>query len=146
MVLKKGDDYLNSIKSLRLKAHVLGEKPEDLHEHGLVEPSQKAVAFTFDAAQDKHTRDLFCVESSLCKEVVNRFTHLHQSADDLINKVKMQRYCGVQTGCCFQRCVGLDAANAMHGAGPPTAQRIMIRRQANLDGKIDKVKDFLGIK
>jgi len=113
MPLKTGDEYLKSIKSLKLKAHLLGEKSGDLPEHGLVEPSQKAVEFTYDAAQDKHTRDLFCVESPLCKDVVNRFTHLHQSADDLVNKVKMQRYCGVQTGCCFQRCVGLDAANAI---------------------------------
>ncbi len=113
MGLKKGDEYLKSIKSLRLKAHVLGEKPGDLPEHGLVKPSQKAVAFTYDAAQDEETRDLFCVESSLGKDVVNRFTHLHQSADDLVNKVKMQRYCGVQMGCCFQRCVGLDAANSI---------------------------------
>jgi 4-hydroxybutyryl-CoA dehydratase/vinylacetyl-CoA-Delta-isomerase len=113
MVLKKGNDYLKSIKSLRLQAHVLGEKPGDLPEHGLVEPSQKAVAFTYDAAQNEEMKDLFCVESSLCKDVINRFTHLHQSVDDLINKVKMQRYCGVQTGCCFQRCVGLDAANAI---------------------------------
>lgn len=113
MVLKKGDDYLQSIKSLGLKAHVLGEKPGNLPEHGLVEPSQKAVAFTYDAAQNKETQHLFCVESSLCQDVINRFTHLHQSVDDLVNKVKMQRYCGVQTGCCFQRCVGLDAANAI---------------------------------
>ncbi|MGD9238656.1 MAG: 4-hydroxyphenylacetate 3-hydroxylase N-terminal domain-containing protein [Desulfobacterales bacterium] len=112
-MLKKGGEYLKSIKSLQLKAHVLGEKPGDLPKHGLVEPSQKAVAFTYDAAQGKETRDLFCVESSLCQDVVNRFTHLHQSADDLVNKVKMQRYCGVHTGCCFQRCVGLDAANAI---------------------------------
>ena len=113
MGLKKGEEYLQSIKSLGLKAHVLGETPEDLPEHGLVVPSQKAVAFTYDAAQNRETRDLFCTESSLCKDVVNRFTHLHQSAADLVNKVKMQRYCGVQTGCCFQRCVGLDAANAI---------------------------------
>ncbi|MGD9123401.1 MAG: 4-hydroxyphenylacetate 3-hydroxylase N-terminal domain-containing protein, partial [Desulfobacterales bacterium] len=113
MGLKKADEYLKSIKSLRLKAHVLGEKTENLPEHGLVEPAQKAVAFTYDAAQDKETRDLFCVESALCKDVVNRFSHLHQSTDDLVNKVEMQRYCGIQTGCCFQRCVGLDAANAI---------------------------------
>ena len=113
MPLKTGDEYLKSIKSLKLKANVLGEKAGDLPEHGLVGPSQKAVAFTYDAAQNKKTKDLFCVESALCKDAVNRFTHLHQSADDLVNKVKMQRYCGVQTGCCFQRCVGLDAANAI---------------------------------
>ena len=34
----------------------------------------------------------------------------------------------------------------MHGAGPPTAQRIMIQRQANLDDKINRVKAFWGIK
>jgi 4-hydroxybutyryl-CoA dehydratase/vinylacetyl-CoA-Delta-isomerase len=113
MGLKKGDEYLKSVKSLQLKAHVLGEKAQDLPEHGLVEPSQKAVAFTYDAAQKNETRDLFCVESPLCGDVINRFSHLHQSTDDLVNKVKMQRYCGIQTGCCFQRCVGLDAANAI---------------------------------
>jgi len=113
MPQKTGDEYLKSIKSLKLRAHVLGENPADLPEHGLVEPSQKAVAFTYDAAQTRETRDLFCAESSLCKGVVNRFTHLHQSTEDLVNKVKMQRFCGVQTGCCFQRCVGLDAANAI---------------------------------
>jgi 4-hydroxybutyryl-CoA dehydratase/vinylacetyl-CoA-Delta-isomerase len=35
---------------------------------------------------------------------------------------------------------------SMHGAGPPTAQRIMIRRQAKIEEKIDSVKIFLGIK
>jgi len=113
MALKTGDDYLDSIKSLKLEAHILGKKTGDLPEHGLVEPSQRAVAFTYDSALNPETSEIFCVESSLCKDTVNRFTHLHQSTDDLINKVKMQRYCGVQTACCFQRCVGLDAANAI---------------------------------
>lgn len=113
MPLKTGDEYRKSIQSLGLRAHLLGEDVEDLPEHGLVEPSQKAVAFTYDAAQSKETQDLFCVESSLCRDVVNRFTHLHGSTDDLVSKVRMQRYCGEQTGCCFQRCVGLDAANAI---------------------------------
>ena len=35
---------------------------------------------------------------------------------------------------------------SMHGAGPPTAQRIMIGRQANLDGKISQVEHLLGYK
>ncbi len=113
MVLKTGDEYLKSIKSLGLKAHVLGEKTGDLPEHGLVEPSQQAAAFTFDCAHDPEISELFCVESTLCGDTVNRFTHLHQSTEDLINKVKMQRYCGIKTACCFQRCVGLDAANAI---------------------------------
>jgi aromatic ring hydroxylase len=34
----------------------------------------------------------------------------------------------------------------MHGAGSPMAQRIMISRQADLDGKIQKVKELLNIR
>lgn len=113
MSIKSGREYKESIKKLNLKANVMGRKTGDLPENELVEPSQKAMAFTFDAAKNKETKNLFCVESTLCNDVVNRFTHLHQSTDDLVNKVKMQRYCGVKTGCCFQRCVGLDAANAI---------------------------------
>jgi 4-hydroxybutyryl-CoA dehydratase/vinylacetyl-CoA-Delta-isomerase len=35
---------------------------------------------------------------------------------------------------------------SLHGAGSPQAQRIMITRQANLNEKIDLVKDILDIK
>jgi 4-hydroxybutyryl-CoA dehydratase/vinylacetyl-CoA-Delta-isomerase len=34
---------------------------------------------------------------------------------------------------------------SMHGAGPPTAQRIMIGRQADLEGKVDRIKQMLDI-
>ena len=41
----------------------------------MVEPSRKAVVFTFDAAHDPATRDLFRVESPLCKAEVNPYHH-----------------------------------------------------------------------
>jgi 4-hydroxybutyryl-CoA dehydratase/vinylacetyl-CoA-Delta-isomerase len=47
-------------------------------------------------------------------EKINRFCHIHQSTDDLIKKVKMQRLCGQKTAACFQRCVGMDAFNATY--------------------------------
>jgi 4-hydroxybutyryl-CoA dehydratase / vinylacetyl-CoA-Delta-isomerase len=112
--LKTGDQYLESLASLGLEAHVLGEKTDHLAEHGLVGPSRRAVAFTYDAAHDAENKELFRAVSHLCHDEVNRFTHLHRSVEDLVNKIKMQRYCGESTGCCFQRCVGLDAANAVY--------------------------------
>jgi 4-hydroxybutyryl-CoA dehydratase / vinylacetyl-CoA-Delta-isomerase len=33
---------------------------------------------------------------------------------------------------------------SMHGAGPPMAQRIMIGRQADIQGKINRVEALLG--
>ncbi len=113
MTLKKGEEYIASLKSLGLEAHVMGKKEQDLPDHPLVSPSVRAVAATFDCAHCDETRDLFRARSSLTGEEVNRFTHLHQSAEDLVKKVMMQRHCGNLTACCFQRCVGLDAANAV---------------------------------
>ncbi|MBI4797184.1 MAG: 4-hydroxybutyryl-CoA dehydratase [Desulfarculus sp.] len=112
MALKTGEQYLASLDNLNLSAHILGRPAGQLAGHGLVAPSRRAVAYTYDAAHDPSSRELFRVVSPLCGQEVNRFTHLHQSAQDLVNKVKMQRHCGAATGCCFQRCVGLDAANA----------------------------------
>ncbi len=113
MALKKGDEYIASIKSLGLDANVMGEKTLNLPDHPMVTPSVRAVASTFDCAYRNETRHLFRVQSSLSGEEINRFTHLHQSPEDLIKKVMIQRHCGNITACCFQRCVGLDAANAV---------------------------------
>jgi 4-hydroxybutyryl-CoA dehydratase/vinylacetyl-CoA-Delta-isomerase len=52
--------------------------------------------------------------SHLTGEKINRFTHIHQSSDDLVKKVKMLRLLAHKTGTCFQRCVGLDALNALY--------------------------------
>jgi 4-hydroxybutyryl-CoA dehydratase/vinylacetyl-CoA-Delta-isomerase len=113
MALKRGNEYIASLKSLRLEANVMGKNTQDLVDHPLVIPSVRAVASTFDCAYRNETRNLFRVRSSLSGEEINRFTHLHQSAEDLMKKVMMQRHCGNITACCFQRCVGLDAANAV---------------------------------
>ncbi len=115
MPLKTGNEFIESVKSLGLEAYVMGKKTGDLTEHPLVLPSTRTVARTFDCAfsEDEETRNLFRAKSSLSDEEINRFTHLHQSTDDLLNKVQMQRKCSNVTGCCYQRCVGWDAANAI---------------------------------
>ncbi len=115
MTLKTGKEYINTISELNLNAHVMGEKVGDLTENPLIQPSLTAIAATYDCAhsQNNETKALLCTTSSLTGDEINRFTHLHQSTEDLINKVKMQRHCGNLTGCCFQRCVGMDAANAV---------------------------------
>ncbi len=94
MAMKTGQEYLDSLSQLKLAAHVMGQATDQLARHGLVSPSRQAVAFTYDAAHAPASRELFRVESPLCGQEVNRFTHLHQSAEDLVKKVKMQRYCG----------------------------------------------------
>ncbi len=113
MALKTGKEYVASIEALELEANIMGKTEGELTAHPLVAPSLRAVAATYDCAHADESRALFRAYSPLIKGEVNRFTHLHQSAQDLMDKVRMQRHCGNVTACCFQRCVGMDAANAV---------------------------------
>lgn len=79
----------------------------------ILRPSLNSVRMTYDLAQVEEYQDLMTAISPYTGERVNRFTHIHQSTDDLIKKVKMQRLLGQQTASCFQRCVGMDAFNAV---------------------------------
>jgi len=113
MGLKTPEEYIASVAALQLEVYLHGELVEDYTEHPLIRPSLDCIAMTYELAQQPDYDDLMLAESPLLGRKVNRFTHIHQSADDLIKKVKMQRLLGQRTGSCFQRCVGLDAINAL---------------------------------
>ncbi|QNB47966.1 4-hydroxybutyryl-CoA dehydratase [Thermanaerosceptrum fracticalcis] len=111
--MKTAQEYIDSIKKLKLNAYAMGKKIDCPAEHPLIRPSLNAAAMTYELAQDPQYQDLMTAVSHLTGKRINRFTHLHQSTDDLVKKVKMQRLLGQKTGTCFQRCVGMDAINAL---------------------------------
>ena len=92
---------------------MFGEKVENYVDHPIIRPSINAMAMTYKLAQDPEYEDLMTATSNLTGQKINRFTHLHQSTEDLVKKVKMQRLLGQKTGCCFQRCWEMDAFNAV---------------------------------
>jgi 4-hydroxybutyryl-CoA dehydratase/vinylacetyl-CoA-Delta-isomerase len=90
-----------------------GEEIEDYVDHPLIRPSTNAVAMTYELSHSSEYQDMLTAESNLTGEKINRFTHLFQDTEDLVYKIKMQRLLGQKTGCCFQRCVGMDSFNAL---------------------------------
>ena len=112
--MKTSKEYIESLQKLDLQVYLLGEKVDDPTSHPMIVPSQNSVAMTYELAQMPEYEDLMTATSNLTGEKINRFTHLHQSTDDLLKKVKMQRLLGQKTASCFQRCVGMDAANAVY--------------------------------
>lgn len=114
MALKTAAQYLDSLRQLKPRVFLFGEEIKDFVDHPLIRPSINAVALTYELAWSENYRDLLTATSHLSGQTVNRFTHIHQSTDDLIKKVKMQRLLGQLTATCFQRCVGLDALNALY--------------------------------
>ncbi len=113
MTLKTPQQYINDIRKMKIDLYMYGEKVENYVDHPMVRPSINAMAMTYKLALEPEHEDVMLATSNLSGEKVNRFTHLHQSSGDLVKKVKMQRLLGQKTGCCFQRCVGMDAFNAV---------------------------------
>jgi 4-hydroxybutyryl-CoA dehydratase / vinylacetyl-CoA-Delta-isomerase len=112
MALMTGEQYVESIRKMKMNIYVLGEKVESAVTNPILRPSLNSVKATYDFAQMPEYEDLMTTTSSLTGKKINRFSHLHQSTGDLIKKVKMQRLMGQKTASCFQRCVGMDAFNA----------------------------------
>ena len=113
MALKTPEQYEESLRKLNLKVYLQGELVECPVDHPIIRPSMNSVKATYALAQDPQYENLMTATSHLTGKKMNRFCHLHQSTEDLVKKVKMQRLLGQKTGCCFQRCVGIDAFNAV---------------------------------
>ncbi len=113
--MKNEQEYVESLRGRKMEVYYLGERVADPLEHPAFRPHVNAAALTYahhpgSTGQD----DLATARSHLTGLPINRFTHIHQSADDLVKKVKLLRAIGQHTGSCFQRCVGLDAMNALY--------------------------------
>lgn len=113
MPMMTGEQYEESLRALNFKVYVQGELVSNPVDHPIIRPSMNSVKKTYELAHEPEYQDLMTAKSHLTGERVNRFCHLHQGTDDLMKKVKMLRLLGQKTGSCFQRCVGMDAVNAV---------------------------------
>ncbi|HXG07101.1 MAG TPA: 4-hydroxyphenylacetate 3-hydroxylase N-terminal domain-containing protein [Nitrososphaera sp.] len=112
MPIRTGAEYIQSLRGRNLKVYLFGELVKEPVDHPMIRPSINAVAETYDLAiQDP---ELATAKSSLTGLQVNRFLHIAESAQDLVDQNRMQRKLGQLTGTCFQRCVGMDALNSLY--------------------------------
>ncbi len=109
-----GKEYIDSLREMHLDVHFMGEKITNVVDEPMFQPHINTAAMTYELANDPQYEEIMTATSHLTGEKVNRFTHIHQSIDDLVKKVRMMRLLGQKTGTCFQRCVGLDALNAIY--------------------------------
>ena len=107
------DQYRESLKKLDRHIYLFGKRVTDILNDPIILPSTNAVARTYELAHCPEYEDLMTATSHITGQKINRFTHIHQNIHDLIKKSKMGRLLGRVTGCCFQRCVGMDALNAL---------------------------------
>jgi 4-hydroxybutyryl-CoA dehydratase / vinylacetyl-CoA-Delta-isomerase len=112
MPITSGAEYIESLRGRDIKVYLFGELVKEPIDHPMIRPSINAVAETYDIANSEP--EIGSSHSSLTDRKVNRFLHIAESAQDLVNQNRMQRKLGQLTGTCFQRCVGMDALNSLY--------------------------------
>ena len=112
MPIASGAEYIESLRGRDIKVYLFGELVKEPVDHPMIRPSINAVAETYDIANSEP--EIGSSHSSLTDRKVNRFLHIAESAQDLVNQNRMQRKLGQLTGTCFQRCVGMDALNSLY--------------------------------
>ncbi len=107
-----GEDYLQSVRNRGTSLFLFGERIAEPADHPIIQPSINALKATYDLAIDEP--ELATAYSPLIDARVNRFLHVAESPQDLMDKHAMQRRLGQITGTCFQRCTGLDTISVLH--------------------------------
>jgi 4-hydroxybutyryl-CoA dehydratase/vinylacetyl-CoA-Delta-isomerase len=98
-----------------MEVYFMGERIDEPVDHPAFRPHINSAAITYRRPpHDADASALATARSHLTGDAINRFTHIHQSTEDLVSKVRLLRAIGQHTGSCFQRCVGWDAMNALY--------------------------------
>ncbi|HEX9090732.1 MAG TPA: 4-hydroxyphenylacetate 3-hydroxylase N-terminal domain-containing protein, partial [Anaerolineales bacterium] len=105
-------NYLESLRNRNIKVYLMGKRLKEPVDHPIIRPSVNAMAETYNLAQQEP--ELATVVSPFTGQRVNRFLHVATSAEEVVMQNRMQRRLGQLTGTCFQRCVGMDALNALY--------------------------------
>ena len=105
------DAYYERLSKMKPNIYIDGKKVDrtgDFMRGGLY-----CLKETFDCAHDPKYEDVCTATSHLTGEKINRFTNIHRSKDDLLKKQLMTRLLCHRVGGCIQRCMGVDALNAL---------------------------------
>lgn len=95
MPIANGAEYIESLRGRNIKVYLFGELIGEPVDHPMIRPSINAVAETYDIANSEP--EIATSRSSLTGLKVNRFLHVAESAEDLVNQNRMQRKLGQKT-------------------------------------------------
>lgn len=111
MGVKTFEEYFNRLKKMKRNIYMGGEKVDRTDER--LAGQLRVIRETYDRANDPEWEGLSTAISHLTGERINRFTHIHQSIDDLLKKQQMTKLLCHRVGGCIMRCMGIDVMNAL---------------------------------
>ncbi len=110
--MRTKQQWLDGIYKMQKNLYLGGEKIGRDDERFI--PTTNVMGRTFELALEPDFIDLLTATSHLTGERINRFCHVHQTVEDLHKKQDMTRKICHAVGGCTQRCMGVDAINAIY--------------------------------
>ncbi|MCC7041521.1 MAG: 4-hydroxyphenylacetate 3-hydroxylase [Burkholderiales bacterium] len=110
--LMTGDAYRESLRGYRPRVFVDGREVASVVDEPALRPGVNALAFTYDSALRADLEPIALATQTRRNRIVNRMTHVNESAGDLLNKLEMVRLLCQETGCA-QRYLAHDALNGL---------------------------------
>jgi 4-hydroxybutyryl-CoA dehydratase/vinylacetyl-CoA-Delta-isomerase len=113
MGLMTPEQFEQSLKPLKPKVFMNGKSVEDVLENRNTRTVVEANKASYEWALDSRYKDIMTCYSPLVDEVVNRYTHVSASIEDLVKKAEAGTFTAEMLGTCIYRCVGYDAFHSL---------------------------------
>lgn len=110
--MRTKQEYINGLSKMKRNVYFNGERIDRTDERQM--ECLNTIGTTYDEAEKPENQALCTAVSHLTGERINRFNHIHQNTDDLHKKQDMTRMLCQKVGGCIQRCMGIDATNAIY--------------------------------
>jgi 4-hydroxybutyryl-CoA dehydratase / vinylacetyl-CoA-Delta-isomerase len=115
MALKTPEQFEKSLESVKPRVFMNGKRVENVLENRNTRTVVEANKASYRWALDPESRDVMSCHSPLIDDVVNRYTHVSASTDDLVKKAEAGTFTAERLGTCIYRCVGYDAFHSLAG-------------------------------
>ncbi|MFH0844807.1 MAG: 4-hydroxyphenylacetate 3-hydroxylase N-terminal domain-containing protein, partial [Pseudomonadota bacterium] len=113
MPLMTPAQFEESLKDRKPRVFMNGKRVENILENRntrtVVESNKASYAWALDPVY----KDMMSCYSPLIEDVVNRYTHVSGSTEDLVKKAEAGTFTAEMLGTCIYRCVGYDSFHAL---------------------------------
>ena len=113
MALMTPEQFEVSLKELNPRVFMNGKKVDNILENKNTRTVIEANKASYKWALDPKYKDIMSCHSPLIDDVVNRYTHVSTSTDDLVKKAEAGTFTAEMLGTCIYRCVGYDAFHSL---------------------------------
>ena len=113
MALMTPEQFEESLKKVKPRVFMNGKRVETVLENRNTRTVVEANKASYAWALDPKYKDIMTCYSPLVDDVVNRYTYVSASIEDLVKKAETGTFTAEMLGTCIYRCVGYDTFHSL---------------------------------